>query len=144
MKSVYIVAGKRSAVGKANKGGFRFFRPDDLAAQVIKALLKEVPNVDKEEIDDVIVGNAMPEAEQGLNVGRLISLMGLDTEKVPGMTVNRYCSSGLETIAIAVSRLSTVVLKTSKMLSFSRWKKVKAKQRQTSLPLKNMPSKRPY
>lgn len=106
MKSVYIVAGKRSAVGKANKGGFRFFRPDDLAAQVIKALLKEVPNVDKEEIDDVIVGNAMPEAEQGLNVGRLISLMGLDTEKVPGMTVNRYCSSGLETIAIAVSKIN--------------------------------------
>lgn len=102
----YIVAAKRTAVGKANKGMFRFMRPDDLAASVIKDLLAEVPSVDKEEINDVIVGNATPEAEQGLNVGRMISLMSLDTVKVPGMTVNRYCASGLETIAIASSKIS--------------------------------------
>jgi len=101
----YIVAACRSAVGKANKGGFRFTRPDTLAADVIKHLVASVPNVDKEQIDDVIVGNATPEAEQGLNVGRLISLMALDTDKVPGMTVNRYCASGLETIAIASSKI---------------------------------------
>jgi acetyl-CoA acyltransferase len=101
----YIIAGKRSAVGKAPRGSLRFTRPDDLAAAVIKALLEEVPNLDKERIDDVIVGNATPEAEQGLNIGRMISLMSLDTDKVPGMTVNRYCSSGLETIAIASSKI---------------------------------------
>jgi acetyl-CoA acyltransferase len=101
----YIVAGYRSAVGKANKGGFRFYRPDDLAADVIKHLIKSIPNLDKEQIDDVIVGNAMPEAEQGLNVGRLISLLSLNTDKVPGMTVNRYCASGLETIAIATAKI---------------------------------------
>src|ERR1700679_258238 len=101
----YIVAGSRSAIGKANRGGFRFTRPDSLAADVIKHLLTLVPNVDKEQIDDVIVGNATPEAEQGLNVGRLISLMALDTDKVPGMTVNRYCASGLETIAIASAKI---------------------------------------
>ncbi|MEQ9187456.1 MAG: acetyl-CoA C-acyltransferase [Cryomorphaceae bacterium] len=101
----YIIAGKRSAVGKAPRGKLRFTRPDDLAAAVIKAMLEDVPNLDKERIDDVIVGNATPEAEQGLNVGRMISLMSLDTDKVPGMTVNRYCSSGLETIAIASSKI---------------------------------------
>jgi len=101
----YIVAGYRSAVGKANRGGFRFTRPDTLAVDVIKHLMASVPQVDKEQIEDVIVGNATPEAEQGLNVGRLISLMALDTDKVPGMTVNRYCSSGLETIAIASAKI---------------------------------------
>jgi acetyl-CoA acyltransferase len=101
----YIVAGFRSAVGKANKGGFRFYRPDDLAADVIRHLVKSVPQLDVNRIDDVIVGNAMPEAEHGLNVGRLISLLALDTEKVPGMTVNRYCASGLETIAIASAKI---------------------------------------
>lgn len=101
----YIVTGFRSAVGKAGKGGFRFYRPDDLAADVIKHLMNSVPQLDKERVDDVIVGNATPEAEQGLNVGRMISLMGLDTDKVPGMTVNRYCSSGLETIAIATAKI---------------------------------------
>jgi acetyl-CoA acyltransferase len=101
----YIVAGFRSAVGKAGKGGFRFFRPDDLAARVIEHLMAAVPQVDKDRVDDVIVGNATPEAEQGLNVGRMISLMGLKTDKVPGMTVNRYCSSGLETIAIAQAKI---------------------------------------
>lgn len=105
MREVYIVAGKRTAVGKANKGGFRFTRPDDLAAIVIRDLLAQLNTINKEEIDDVIVGNAMPEAEQGLNMGRLISLLSLQTEKVPGMTINRYCSSGLEAIAIAVTRI---------------------------------------
>ncbi|MDN5288054.1 MAG: fadA [Mucilaginibacter sp.] len=103
--NAYIVAGSRSAVGKATRGGFRFTRPDTLAADVIKHLLASVPNVDKEQIEDVIVGNATPEAEQGLNVARLISLMALDTDKVPGMTVNRYCASGLETIAIASAKI---------------------------------------
>jgi acetyl-CoA acyltransferase len=104
--NAYIVAAKRSAVGKSGKGGFRFLRPDTLAAEVIKQLMASVPNVDKDQIDDVIVGNATPEAEQGLNVARLISLMALDTVKVPGMTVNRYCASGLETIAIASAKIS--------------------------------------
>jgi len=103
--NAYIVAARRSAVGKATRGGFRFTRPDTLAADVIKSLMALVPNVDKEQIDDVIVGNATPEAEQGLNVARLISLMALDTDKVPGMTVNRYCASGLETIAIASAKI---------------------------------------
>lgn len=101
----YIVAGYRTAVGKAPRGGFRFMRADDLASSVIKHLMASVPQVSSEEIDDVMVGNAMPEAEQGLNVGRFISLMGLDTDKVPGVTINRYCASGLETIATAVSKI---------------------------------------
>jgi acetyl-CoA acyltransferase len=105
MRTAYIVKAYRTAVGKANKGGFRFARPDDIAADVIKHILSEVPQLDHELIDDVIVGNAMPEAEQGLNVGRFISLMGLNTDKVPGMTVNRYCSSGIETMAIAKSKI---------------------------------------
>ena len=104
-QQAYIVIGFRSAVGKAGKGGFRFYRPDDLAADVIKHLMASVPQLDKLRVDDVIVGNATPEAEQGLNVGRMISLMGLNTDKVPGMTVNRYCSSGLETIAIATAKI---------------------------------------
>lgn len=103
--NAYIVAGFRSAVGKANRGGFRFYRPDDLAADVIRHLVKSVPQLDITRIDDVIVGNAMPEAEHGLNVGRLISLLALDTDKVPGMTVNRYCASGMETIAIASAKI---------------------------------------
>src|SRR5579872_3509992 len=103
--NAYIVAARRSAVGKAPRGNFRFMRPDTLAADVIKQVLASVPNIAKEQIEDVIVGNATPEAEQGLNVGRLISLMALDTDKVPGMTVNRYCSSGLETIAIASAKI---------------------------------------
>jgi acetyl-CoA acyltransferase len=103
--NAYIVAASRSAVGKATRGGFRFTRPDTLAADVIKHLMASVPNVDKDQVEDVIVGNATPEAEQGLNVARLISLMSLDTDKVPGMTVNRYCASGLETIAIASAKV---------------------------------------
>ncbi len=101
----YIIAGLRTAVGKAPRGVFRFTRADDLAAEVVKALVDSVPNLSKEQIDDVIVGNATPEAEQGLNIGRMISLMALDTDKVPGLTVNRYCSSGLETIATAVAKI---------------------------------------
>lgn len=103
--TAYIVAGYRSAVGKAGKGGFRFYRPDDLAADVIKHLMGQFPQLDPTRVEDVIVGNATPEAEQGLNVGRLISLMGLNTDRVPGMTVNRYCSSGLETMAIAKAKI---------------------------------------
>ena len=105
MMEAYIIAGFRSAVGKAPKGKFKTKRPDDLAADVIRHLVASLPQLDKEQIDDVIVGNATPEAEQGLNVGRMISLIGLDTVKVPGMTVNRYCASGLETIAIATAKI---------------------------------------
>ncbi len=105
MATSYIITGFRSAVGKAPRGMFRFMRPDDLAAQVIQHLMRAVPELDKDRIDDVIVGNATPEAEQGLNIGRMISLIGLGTDKVPGMTVNRYCASGLETIAIAAAKI---------------------------------------
>jgi acetyl-CoA acyltransferase len=103
--NAYIVAGFRTAVGKANKGGFRFTRPDDLASEVIKHLMASVPTIAHDQVDDLIVGNAMPEAEQGLNMGRLISLLSFNTDKVPGATVNRYCASGLETIAIAAAKI---------------------------------------
>lgn len=103
--NAYIVAAKRTAVGKAPKGKFRFTRPDNLAGTLIKEIMKDMPQLDKDRIDDVIVGNAMPEAEQGMNMGRLISLMGLDTVKVPGVTVNRWCASGLETIAMASAKI---------------------------------------
>lgn len=105
MKQAYIVKGFRTAVGKAPKGSLRFTRPDVLAASVIEKLMAELPQLDKNRIDDLIVGNAMPEAEQGLNVARLISLMGLNTDKVPGVTVNRYCASGSEAIAIASAKI---------------------------------------
>lgn len=104
MKEAYIVAGFRSAVGKAKKGGFRFFRSDDLAVEVIKHLLKSVPQLDPHRVDDLIVGNAVPEAEQGLQIGRMIALQCLPLE-VPGETVNRYCASGVDTIASAVARI---------------------------------------
>lgn len=100
----YIVAGYRSAVGKAQKGGFRFTRPDDLAATVIHRLMKSVDHLDPLQVDDVIVGNAIPEAEQGMQMGRIISLLALPKE-VPGMIVNRYCGSGLEAINIASARI---------------------------------------
>ncbi len=103
--NAYIISGFRSAVGKAPRGKFRFTRPDDLAAHVIRHLMASVPDLAPEQVDDVIVGNATPEAEQGLNIGRMISLLALDTEKVPGMTVNRYCSSGSEVIAIASAKI---------------------------------------
>ena len=102
--NAYIIKGFRSAVGKANKGGFRFTRPDDLAAEVIRHLLASVPQLDPSRIDDLIVGNAVPEAEQGMQMGRMISLLALPV-KVPGMLVNRYCGSGLETIAIASAKI---------------------------------------
>ena len=105
MKQAYIVKGFRTAVGKAPKGSLRFTRPDVMAATVIEKLMAELPQLDKNRIDDLIVGNAMPEAEQGLNVARLISLMGLNTDKVPGVTVNRYCASGSEAIAIASAKI---------------------------------------
>ena len=104
MQEAYIVAGYRTAVGKAKRGGFRFYRPDDLAIDLIKGLLESVPQLDKNLVDDVIVGNAVPEAEQGLQVGRIIAARAIGYD-VPGMTVNRYCASGLETIAIATSKI---------------------------------------
>lgn len=105
MKTAYIVQGYRTAVGKAPKGVFRFKRPDELAAETIEYLMSKLPEFDKARIDDVMVGNAMPEAEQGLNIGRLISLMGLKVDDVPGVTVNRYCASGIETIGMAVAKI---------------------------------------
>ncbi|MFD2568158.1 acetyl-CoA C-acyltransferase [Pseudotenacibaculum haliotis] len=105
MKTAYIVKGYRTAVGKAPRGLFRFKRTDELAAETIQYMMKELPQLDTSRIDDVIVGNAMPEGSQGLNMARLISLMGLDTVDVPGVTVNRFCSSGLETIAMAAAKI---------------------------------------
>jgi acetyl-CoA acyltransferase len=107
MKTAYIVSAYRTAVGKAPKGLFRFKRPDELAAETIEHMMAQLPNFDKTRIDDVMVGNAMPEAEQGLNVGRLISLMGLKVTDVPGVTVNRYCASGLETIGMATAKIQS-------------------------------------
>ncbi|MGN6567590.1 MAG: thiolase family protein [Flavipsychrobacter sp.] len=104
MQAAYIIAGYRTAVGKANRGGFKFYRPDDLAVDVIKGLLASVPQLDPTLVDDVIVGNAVPEAEQGLQVGRIIANRAVG-EWAPGVTVNRYCASGLETIAIATAKI---------------------------------------
>ena len=104
MQDAYIVAGFRTAVTKSKRGGFRFYRPDDLAVDLIKGLMASVPQLDPKRVDDLIVGNAVPEAEQGLQVGRMISVRALGIE-VPGMTVNRYCASGLETIAIATAKI---------------------------------------
>jgi acetyl-CoA acyltransferase len=104
MQEAYIVAGLRTAVTKARKGGFRFTRPDDLAIEVIQQLMKRLPALEKEQVDDVMVGNAVPEAEQGLQLGRIISAMALG-KQAPGMTVNRYCASGLEAIAIATAKI---------------------------------------
>ena len=105
MKQVYIVKGYRTAVGKSKKGGFRFKRADELAAETIQYMMGKLPDFDVNRIDDVIVGNAMPEGSQGLNMARIISLIGLDTVDVPGVTVNRFCSSGLETIAMAIAKI---------------------------------------
>jgi acetyl-CoA acyltransferase len=107
MKTAYIVRAYRTAVGKAPRGLFRFKRPDELAAETVAHLMNSIPELDKKRIDDVIIGNAMPEAEQGLNMARLISLMGLETDTVPGVTVNRYCASGLETIAMATAKIQS-------------------------------------
>ncbi len=104
MQEAYIVAGFRSAVGKSKRGGFRFYRPDDLAIDVIRGLMASVPQLEASRVDDVLVGNAVPEAEQGLQFGRIISARALGFE-VPGATVNRYCASGLETIAMASAKI---------------------------------------
>ncbi len=104
MQEAYIVAGLRSAVGKAKRGGFRFTRPDDLAIEVIEQLMKTIPELEKKRIDDVIVGNAVPEAEQGLQVGRIIAARALG-HQAPGITINRYCASGIESIAIATAKI---------------------------------------
>ncbi len=104
MQEAYIVAGFRTAVTKAKKGGFRFTRPDDLAIDVIKGLMASLPALKPSQVDDVIVGNAVPEAEQGLQVGRIIAARALGIE-VPGITINRYCASGLESIAIATAKI---------------------------------------
>ena len=104
MQEAYIIAGYRTAVGKAKRGGFRFYRPDDLAIDVIKGLMASVPQLEAKRVDDVIVGNAVPEAEQGLQVGRIISARALGFD-VPGMVVNRYCASGLESIALATAKI---------------------------------------
>ena len=107
MEEAYIIKGYRTAVGKAPRGFFRFKRPDELAAETIEYMISNIEGFDKKTIDDIIVGNAMPEAEQGLNVGRLISLMGLKIDDVPGVSVNRYCASGLETIALASAKIKS-------------------------------------
>ena len=107
MKEAYIVKAYRTAVGKAPKGLFKFKRPDELASETINYMVNQIPELDKTRIDDVIVGNATPEAEQGLNIGRVVSLMGLKIEDVPGVTVNRYCASGLETIAMASAKIKS-------------------------------------
>ena len=105
MREAYIVKAFRTAVGKAPRGFFKFKRPDELAAETIEYLISQIPGFDKTQIDDLIVGNALPEAEQGFNVARLISLMGLKVDDVPGVTINRFCASGLETIAVATAKI---------------------------------------
>src|SRR5258706_10187635 len=104
MQEAYIIAGYRTAVGKAKRGAFRFYRPDDLAIDVIKGLMASIPQLESKRVDDVIVGNAVPEAEQGLQVGRIIAARALGFD-IPGVTVNRYCASGLETISIATAKI---------------------------------------
>jgi len=130
--NAYIVAGYRSAIGKAPKGSFRFTRPDDIAASVIRHLLSGFPQIEKSRIDDVVVGNAFPEAETGFNMGRLISLMSLDTIEVPGSTINRYCASGLESIAIASAKITSGIAdiiiaggaESMSMISMGGWRQV--------------------
>ncbi len=128
----YIVGGYRSAIGKAPRGKFRFTRPDDIAVDVIKHLMNDFPQIEKNKIDDVVVGNAFPEAESGLNMGRLLSLMSLDTVEVPGSTINRYCASGLETIAVATAKiragLADIIIaggaETMSMIAMGGWRSI--------------------
>ncbi|MBN1651512.1 MAG: acetyl-CoA C-acyltransferase [Bacteroidales bacterium] len=130
--NAYIVGGYRSAIGKAPRGAFRFMRPDDIAAEVINHLMKDFPQIDKSKIDEVVVGNAFPEAESGFNMGRLLSLMTMDNVDVPGSTVNRYCASGLESIAIASAKISAGIAdmviaggaETMSMISMGGWRQV--------------------
>jgi acetyl-CoA acyltransferase len=141
MQEAYIVAGYRTAVGKSKKGGFRFTRPDDLAIDVIKGLMASVPQLETKMVDDVIVGNAVPEAEQGLQVGRIIAARALG-EHAPGMTVNRYCASGLETIAIATAKIRTGLaeciiaggVESMSMVPTAGWKTVPAYSIATEAP----------
>lgn len=107
MQEAYIVAGFRTAVTKSKKGGFRFMRSDELAIELIQGLMKSLPALEHKLIDDVIVGNAVPEAEQGLQFGRIIAAKALGIE-VPGITINRYCASGLESIAMATAKSERV------------------------------------
>jgi acetyl-CoA acyltransferase len=128
----YIVGGYRSAIGKAPRGSLRFTRPDDIAAAVIKKLMADFPQIDHHLIDDVVVGNAFPEAETGFNMGRLLSLMSMDTVEVPGSTINRYCASGLESIAIASAKITAGIAdiivaggaETMSMISMGGWRQV--------------------
>jgi acetyl-CoA acyltransferase len=128
--NAYIVGGYRSAIGKAPKGTLRFTRPDDVAVTVIRHLMNDFPQIERSEIDDIVVGNAFPEAESGMNMGRLISLMAMDNVEVPGSTVNRFCSSGIEAIAIASAKISAGMAdvmvaggaETMSMISMGGWR----------------------
>ena len=130
--NAYIVGGYRSAIGKAPRGAFRFTRPDDIAVAVIRHLLNDFPQIEKSRIDDVVVGNAFPEAETGFNMGRMLSLMSMDTVDVPGSTINRYCASGIESIAIASAKISAGIAdiivaggaETMSMISMGGWRQV--------------------
>ncbi len=130
--NAYIVGGYRSAVGKAPRGSLRFTRPDDIAAVVIRHLMNDFPQIEKSEIDDIVVGNAFPEAETGMNMGRLLSLMSMDTVDVPGSTINRFCSSGIESIAIASAKISAGIAdmiiaggaETMSMINMGGWRLV--------------------
>lgn len=130
--NAYIVGGYRSPIGKAPRGSLRFVRPDDIAVAVIRRLMADFPMIVTKSIDDLVVGNAFPEAETGFNMGRLLSLMALDTVEVPGSTINRYCASGLESIAIASAKISAgiadVVIaggaETMSMINMGGWRQV--------------------
>jgi len=130
--NAYIVGGYRSAIGKAPKGSLRFTRPDDIAAQVIRHLMNDYPQIDKTKVDDIVVGNAFPEAESGFNMGRMLSLMSMDSVEVPGSTINRYCASGLESIAIASAKITAGIAdviiaggaETMSMISMGGWRVV--------------------
>jgi acetyl-CoA acyltransferase len=130
--NAYIVGGYRSAIGKAPRGSLRFVRPDDIAVAVIRKLMADFPMLETRLIDDLVVGNAFPEAETGFNMGRLLSLMALDTVEVPGSTINRYCASGLESIAIATAKIKAgmadVIIaggaETMSMINMGGWRQV--------------------
>lgn len=130
--NAYIVGGYRSAIGKAPRGSFRFTRPDDISAVVIRHLMNDFPQIESNRIDEVVVGNAFPEAESGFNMGRLLSLMALDNVEVPGSTVNRYCASGIETIAIASAKITAGIAdiviaggaETMSMINMGGWRMV--------------------
>ena len=130
--NAYIVGGYRSAIGKAPRGALRFTRPDDIAVAVIRHLLNDFPQIEKKEIDDVIVGNAFSEAESGMNMGRFLSLMSMDDVDVPGSTINRFCSSGIESIAIASAKISAGIAdiivaggaETMSMINMGGWRLV--------------------